>query len=534
MTDPQLFLKNLYNSNEVKIPATNTWINGNFESDTLKSDAQRGVTTDRFCNAFFRVTGVDDKTTYQREIFYWKNKLEHIGKNVLVVEAIEPATMQEVQKVSPQNYTTVTDMLGDLTRKLSCHNSKVRNQAVKAFIDCIIEESEKGNFGRLRNKAISLVAWFNRYIDEIYKNQNNENLPVFVYFGVCKNDTETLLLKLLASLPIDVILVNPNHENKCSLEDSRLYDVKYENSMVLEKFPIEIDEVHFSTIAYSAEKDLETMIYDETGLFKMRQHSNAHSVTLKTMYEEIYILWNQEIKMRPSFEILKDKVVIPTIAAKISGVKNKDLDQYWRTIQGLDNEDTFIITDKNFYDKQSEQFNTLDAIRIDKVIRENILKNKDYHYGIYREEIQEYILDKLEELIYSKQIRGTFEKGTEHTILKVVMNLDKRILRLIQSLDFTKKNPKIVLLNTDEESYKLEESIILAYLHLIGFDILLFTPTGYRVIENHYTQPFFVEHSIGDFMYDLTIPATITGEKIGENVSSPETQEGFFKKLLRR
>ncbi len=534
MTDPQLFLKNLYNSNEVKIPATNTWIIGNFESDSLKRDRERGSTPEKFCNAFFRITGVEDKTRYTQEVFYWKNKLEHIGKNVCVIDYIQPATVQEVQKISPPNYVTLTEMLGDLTRKIRCNNAQVRNQTIKSFIDIVIEESEKGNFGRLRNKAISLVAWVNRYINDIIKDDKQENIPVFVYFGFCKNDTETLLIRLLASLPIDVILINPNLENKCALSDSRLFDVKHEYSMDLEKFPEAIDEVHFSTVAYNAEKDLETMIYDETGLFKLRQHSNAYSVTLKTMYEEIYLLWNQEIRIRPSFEVLKDKVVIPTITAKISGVKNKDLTTYWRTIQNLDGEDTYVITDKNFYEKQSEQFNTLDSIRINKVIRENILKNPDYKYGIYREEIQNYILDKLEELIESRLIKGTFEKGTEHTILKVVMNLDKRIMRLIQSLDFTKKNPKIVLINTDEEGYKLEESIVIAFLHLIGFDILMFTPTGYRVIENHYTQQFFIEHDIGEFMYDLKIPTTIQGEKIGENATNVEIQEGFFKKLFGR
>ncbi len=534
MTDPQLFLKNLYNSNEVKSPATNTWIIGNFESDSLKRDRERGSTQEKFCNAFIRLTGVEDKTRYTQELFYWKNKLEHLGKNVVVIEGIQPATVQEVQKISPQNYEVLTELLGDLTRKIHCNNSQVRNQTIKSFIDLIIEEGEKGNFGRLRNKAISLVAWFNRYINDIYKNNSYENLPVFIYFSTCKNETEALFLRLLASLPIDVILINPNLEEKCTLVDSRIFDVKHENSMNLEKFPEAIDEVHFTTVAYNAEKDLETMIYDETGLFKLRQHSNAHSVTLKTMYEEIFLLWNQEIKMRPSFEILKDKVVIPTITAKVSGIKNKDLTAYWRNVQNLNSMDTYVITDKHFYDKQSEQFNTLDCIRINKVIRENITKNPDYKYGIYREEIQNYILDKLEELIESRLIRGTFEKGTEHTILKVVMNLDKRIMRLIQSLDFTKKNPKIVLINTGEEGYKLEESIVIAYLHLIGFDVLMFTPTGYRVIENHYTQPFFVEHDIGDFMYDLAIPTYIQGEKIGENATNIETQDGFFKKLFNR
>ncbi len=541
MTEQQLFLKNLYNSNEIRIPATNSWISGDIESNSLKNNFARGCDDEKFCNLFVRVIGANDKTSYARELFYWKSKIENNGKTVTVLDGIPPATVTEVEKVAPQNYTTVMQMLSDLTKKLQCSDSKIRNQAIQAFIECIIEESEKGNFGRLRNRAISLVCWFNRYIGKLYNSMTKE-IPVIIYFGACKNESEALMLRFFASLPIDVILINTNLNENCIVADDRLYDIKYDESLELEVFPDNIDEVSFTTVAYNAEKDLETVIYDDTGLFRLRQHSNAIAVTLRTMYEEIFILWDQEIKLRPSFEILNDKVVIPTITAKINGVKDGDLTKYWNEIQKLDSNDCFVVTDKIFYDKEAEEFNTLGAININKINRENIISNKNYRYSIYREEIQSYILDKLEELIESQLIKGTFEKGTEHTIIKVIMCLDKRILRLIQNLDFTKKNPKLVLINTSEESYRLEESIIIAYLHLIGFDVMMFTPTGYRVIENNYTQPFFVDHNIGNFMFDLNIPNIIASEQIGENVErnsknkvgGDDSSNGFFKRILKR
>lgn len=38
-------------------------------------------------------------------------------------------------------------------------------------------------------------------------------------------------------------------------------------------------------------------------------------------------------------------------------------------------------------------------------------------------------------------IRGTFENGTEYTVIATALNLPKDLLRKIQKFDFTKKNP---------------------------------------------------------------------------------------------
>ena len=120
--------------------------------------------------------------------------------------------------------------------------------------------------------------------------------------------------------------------------------------------------------------------------------------------------------------------------------------------------------------------------------------------------MQEHILDKLEMLINSRIIKGTFERGTEYTIISTVLNLNKDILRLIQNFDFTKKNPKIVFINTGEKTYSLEDAIVTAFLNLIGFDIIFFVPTGYKGIELYFNECEPEEHQIGEYMYDLPVP----------------------------
>ena len=144
--------------------------------------------------------------------------------------------------------------------------------------------------------------------------------------------------------------------------------------------------------------------------------------------------------------------------------------------------------------------------------------------------MQEYILDKLQLLIEQKVIKGTFENGTEYTVISVVLNLETNILRLIQKFDFTKKNPKLIYIITGETGLSLEDSIIVSFLNLIGFDILFFVPTGYQCIEKYFNDLAIEEHQIGEYQYDLSVP-DFAAVSENENANTrPSWREFIFKR----
>ena len=62
-----------------------------------------------------------------------------------------------------------------------------------------------------------------------------------------------------------------------------------------------------------------------------------------------------------------------------------------------------------------------------------------------------------------------------------------------------------IYINPTEERISLEDSILAAFLSLVGFDVLFFVPTGYQCIEQHFTRPFASETQIGDYLYDLDV-----------------------------
>ena len=136
------------------------------------------------------------------------------------------------------------------------------------------------------------------------------------------------------------------------------------------------------------------------------------------------------------------------------------------------------------------------------------------------------MLSKLQLLIDQKLIKGTFENGTEYTIVATILNLPKEIVRLIQKFDFTKKNPKLIYIHTGENMISLEDSIMVAFLHLIGFDIVFFVPTGYQNIEKHFNKRIFDEHQIGEYVYDLQVP-DFSKDSLGK-------RGNIFGKLFRK
>lgn len=41
------------------------------------------------------------------------------------------------------------------------------------------------------------------------------------------------------------------------------------------------------TVAYQAERELDTILYQDTGIYRNQQYQNASVINLKTTYEEI-------------------------------------------------------------------------------------------------------------------------------------------------------------------------------------------------------------------------------------------------------
>lgn len=509
----ELFMERLYGKRPSVLNCTNAWTDGKGFDDFRTAIHSRGNDTQLFYNCYVRINGVEDKLSYMNELYQFQLGLKNSHRKLVIADAplAKPST-DEISQIKRSNYTTRNDMILDLSRNIKCAaDSELQRLMVKSFVDVIVEESEQEDMtlNRLTNKAVYLLCWLKRYQGELFVGLKMPDISCFIYMGGCKNSSEALFIKFLARLPVDILILNPDHSTKCCLNDALLYEINYTDSLAVDEYPRENAKIHIGTAAYHAERELDTVMYQDSGIYRNKQYSKATSVILRTMYEEIAILWNQELKYRPNFSVVDNIVNLPVVFAKVCGVKNGDLKQYLAGIKQLLGKETFLINTTPYLsalEQNPVKAHATAFFKNGKVQRSKIKSHSSYQYGVLREDVQEHIFDKLQLLIDQKIIKGTFVNGTEYTIVSTVLNIKKEIIRLVQGFDFTKINPKIVYINTTEKEISLEDSILMAFLNLVGFDILFFVPTGYQTIEKYFNKVLAEEHQIGEYMYDLSIP----------------------------
>lgn len=549
----------LYGKKPEFMNCTNAWIEGIGLEDIKKSMSERGTDTKLFYNCYCKINGVEDKLTYLNTLYQFQLALKQNGRNLIIEEnAISLPTVEEISVIKRKNYHTTEEMLFDMASNLRySENAELQALMVKAFLDIMLEYIEQtkevisttqivqnNQLNKLTNQAVYIVCWLKRYRTQLFSNwkiQNrnininyntssnvnnnknfdanislninsnitNQNISCFIYLGTCKNINEALFLKILARLPVDILLLNPNMERESYLQDTLLYEINHIESLVVKRFPKENADIHMGTAAYYAERELDTLMYQNTGIYRNQQYEKANTIILQTMYEEIKILWSEELKYRTGFSTEHEQVTLPVIFAKISGVKEKQVVKYWADISELITEDTIVVKNMPYINKNLEsrmKVSTSEFFRNGKVQKQKIKANPNYPYSVLREEMQEYILEKLQVLIDKRLIKGTFENGMEYKIVSTILKLPQELLRLIQKFDFTKKNPKMIYINTGETAISIEDTIMVAFLNLIGFDILFFVPTGYQSVETHLNYKVMEEHQIGEYMYDLQVP----------------------------
>ena len=498
---------------------TNAWIERQRGLEIIKEPTlMRGKEEKFVYNAFMRINGAEDKYIYSDQLYRMQQDLKNSKRHLVIVNGRIPnPTPEEIGEIRRGNYASTEQLILNITQNIS-YGSNVELQKLmrKAFVDIMLEESQKenANVNRLSSKAVYLLCWLRRYARELFSNWKIPEVGVFIYLGGCKNENESNFLRMLARIPVDVLILCPNLNSKCCLSDELLYEENNTESLNLEKYPEDSAMVRMGTVASHAEREFtDLMCNDSNSFYRNQQFSKANSIKLQTRYEEIHDMWDVTVNFRQFFRVENNLVDIPVIFAKISGVKDGNLDAYWDYIRELKTDNSMLITKIPYIESgAANKFKGLAAgfYKNGKLLKDKIKNHPDFPYAILREEMQNHIIDKIELLINSKLIKGIGENGTEYTIIGWCLNLPKEIVRLIQSFDFTKKNPKLIFVNTTDKILSLEDTIITTFLNLIGFDILFFVPTGYQCVEKYFSTKLVEEHQIGEYQYDLSIPDLTT------------------------
>ena len=78
----------------------------------------------------------------------------------------------------------------------------------------------------------------------------------------------------------------------------------------------------------------------------------------------------------------------------------------------------------------------------------------------------------------------------------------------------------MIVVSVNETMATLEDAIYLLFLNLVGFDIVVFTPTGYRNIEKYIPQNAFEQYEAGEYLFQVEIPERGKLERMAKNMEN--------------
>jgi hypothetical protein len=436
------------------------------------------------------------------------------------------------QKLSINRFTAFLD--GEQLL-LKPSNHALYRKVREAMISTLALFSEKEPQGlkatELRRVLVDLIKWNFNHLDPILKDADPLiEMPKFLWYGNFKKSHQYFIF-YLTKIGCDVVIFHP--EGKDILADMVTEDFfthHYQNRQPPEPFPKE-KRNRKTTVAYRASREIETILNSEgSGLYKpwqLREYMPS-SVTLKTTYDELFILGKEIAMIRPDFQVSNGQVKIPSLFAKIQGI-SKNKKEYWDRLHALSQlENSLLIRHFPFTVMKSNDFRFHYRNVLGPDGKLNSEKMMQAHYWTYsylpvglQKGIAHAISDICEHPNFKLQPKESIEE-LRIFLFSHCMQMPKSIIQLLEKFDYSGGIPKLILYNNEMHGMlSRTDAALLLLLNKFGIDIIVYNPTGHNDIENYFVEGLFDTHWLEDVVFEQ------------EFKEPSKLKKGFFQGILK-
>lgn len=353
------------------------------------------------------------------------------------------------------------------------------------------------------NDAKVLKALCCRYFSQVSK----EKVGTLLYYGSITEKKEIQLLDFAKELPMDVIILNHAKEESYDFKGDFMV-IEEEFASPLAQFP---DEV-LATGAASVEKTLDQVLYGDENFSRPNQYSDVESIILNVTKEDVTGLWGEEIKMRTGYGIENGKVIVPTLYAQITGLGNSSKRSYIDFVSDLTQNSMCFVTEALEISpiklKGDSSLKTMSDKHFNKKFAEKVLSMTPL--SILSQEKQNLLIEKANEMIKKYKFNSIWDVLTFAGILFAI---PETLAQLIHVWDLTKVNPKIVMVLTGTRKLESKEEVMLQYLHVIGFDVLLFVPTGYGLVTEDLLRSGLQKIDLSNYNFSIQYSEIVSNRK---------------------
>lgn len=440
-------------------------------------------------------------------------------------DGVKQPTFEDTQSIRRPQVSSKEELLRYINNNTFNHSNSDNTDKIVKFTKKQLECEH--SLGKCISKLITIIAIYNKL--DLTK-------QIYIIYGDV-NKITLLCSDILKCLDKTVIIIDP----RASYTDSSLNVITAGDSINNTNYPVNNT---IGTIAYQASQEISKTLYNgETqGLFRDRQYKTCNTVNMVTTIDELLIYWDKEVTVRPGFRNTPEAVDVPVIYSVINGCS----DDYKQLYSDLATEHTLVYY--NFEEMRDDFIDTMffnhmcsvkdtdfksqkPLVKNGRLLKDEIINCRNFSYKHLNLDVQAHIIDKIDQILANKLIEhpGMTDEKYIDTLLNIGFNLGIKIQNELQWHDYTKENPKLVLLCQNVQQLNIEQSIVITLLHLCGWDVVILIPTGYNILGEYLKREDMQSHMYGSPRFDLSYDKFNPIETM-----SKTKKKGIFSKLFNK
>lgn len=389
-------------------------------------------------------------------------------------------------------------------------------EALKKVMTHFIETHPGGfRHEKTHRFLMDLVKWSHNHLhawkDEMVP---EENMPKVLWYGEAK-ESQLYFLVFLFYVGCDLLIFEPTELDLfASFPDVKeaLSVISYpERETEILPFPTE-KLARARTVAYQASAELSSVIHHENSGFyrpwQFRQYE-PKSLTLKTTYDEVFILGKELARIRPNFVAEKQQVVIPSIFAKIAGV-SRNKNEYWKQAHSLYEQPLVTTLDYFPFTKESTQNYILHYRKClgsdGKLIPEKMMEGNFWGYQRETNHVQEAIAHAIRRCCEKPKLqplRGETMEQLQLYMFTQLVDIPDKFITLLQQFDYAQVVPKVLVYNNGTRGVlSRSDAAVLLLLHELGMDVVIWNPSGQVDLEEYVEEKWFDIHWLEEMVFE--------------------------------
>lgn len=490
---------------------------------------------------FYRFVGVDgDEDEYYNYLYNLDKSLSSLDKLYLPIKGgfegnipndemsrlnLLWSTLISMEEI---NGTIILNLL-DTDHLLLKFPSEPFNSQIRSNLQGLIEyyfEVHNNEIEPVKFKQFLfyIVTWINRYVGDLFINFDYVKMnPKVLYYGDISPE-ETYFLIYLSSMGCDILYFHTMDDFLFQEIDRVGFSaqVEFNRKLPLKEFPKKVAATRANTIAYQAREGIrEVLSSNQSGFFNPWQliDHKSSAVTLKTTYDEIFIIGRERAMLRPEWKVDGDTVFTPNIFAKVSGT-HSSISKYWKEVWSLQNEHSVLVKDFPLKRQENTSFLSVSDFLEEgtQSFEEKLLRSNHWPYRNLPLGTQQRLAHEIAWICSTFPFIGEYEEykriraiptreqnlAGKSYVFQALMSLNESFIHLLLTFDFPQEVPKVILFNNERNGdMDLGDVSTLLLLNRMGLDIVLFTPSGRSDLEQFLEPKFYDVHRLEQISANL-------------------------------